>query len=175
MNRQQKEILIDSLKKGFAESEAAYVIGYSGLSVNSLQELRGKLRASGARLKVAKMRLFKRALGEGAMFEGFKPFLVEQRGIVFASKEPTSVAKVLYDFAKANEKLDIVLGYVDKEFLDQATVKYIATLPSREVLLAQVVGTMQAPIRQFVGVLNMLVVRLLIVLKQIAEKKEKEA
>ena len=175
MNRQDKESLIDALKKEFAQSEAAYLVGYSGLSVNSMQILRGKLREKGARLKVAKMRLFKRALSDDAVYEGLVPHLREQCGVVFAQQEPTSIAKVLFDFSKENEALNIVLGCVEREVLDASGVRYLATLPPRDVLLAQVVGTMQMPITLFVGVLNMLLVRLLFVLKQIAEKKEKEA
>jgi len=175
MNRQQKEALINVLKKGFTGSEAAYLVGYHGLSVNLMQDLRGKLRDKGAQLKIAKMRLIKRAIDEGSLLKDFLPHLQKQRGIVFVSQEPAAVAKVLNDFAKANEQLDLVFGYVEREFLDREAIKYLATLPSREVLLAQVVGTMQAPITQFAVVLNMFVVRLLFVLKQVAEKKEKEA
>ena len=175
MNRQEKESLVDTLKKDFAQSEAAYLVGYSGLSVNAMQDLRGKLRDKGARLKIAKMRLVKRALADDAVYEGFMPHLKEQCGVIFAEEEPTGVAKVLYDFSKDNDNLNVVLGFVEREYLDADAVKYLATLPPREVLLAQVVGTMQMPITQFVGVLNMLLVRLLVVLKQIAEKKEKEA
>ncbi|HBR70234.1 TPA: 50S ribosomal protein L10 [Candidatus Dependentiae bacterium] len=175
MNRQEKEALVDSLRKNFDQAEAAFLVGCSGLSVNVMQDLRSKLRGKGARLKVAKMRLVKRALSDNAAYEGFMPYLHEERGVIFAQQEPTAVAKVLHDFVKDNENFDIVLGYVEKEYLDADTVKYLATLPSREILLAQVVGTMQMPITQFVGVLNMMLVRLLVVLKQIAEKKEKEA
>jgi large subunit ribosomal protein L10 len=175
MNRQEKESLVDALKKDFAQSEAAYLVGCSGLSVNAMQDLRGKLRDKGAHLRVAKMRLVKRALADNVTYEGFVPHLKEQRGVIFAAEEATGVAKVLHDFSKDNNRLSVVLGYVEREYLDADGVKYLATLPSREVLLAQVVGTMQMPITQFVGVLNMLLVRLLFVLKQISEKKEKEA
>jgi len=174
MNRQQKETLVDALKKDFNDAQATYLIGYRGLSVNAMQDLRGKLRDKGALLKIAKMRLMKRAVGESPS-KDFEPYLQEQRGIVFVSQEPTTVAKVLHDFSKHNKQLDIILGYVEREILDQEAVKYLATLPPREVLLAQVLGTMQAPIARFALVLNMLIVRLLFVLKQIADNKEKKA
>jgi len=175
MNRQQKESLIEALKKDFTQAQAAYLVGYSGLSVNVLQELRSKLREKGAHFKVAKMRLMKRAIDEASPLKDFMPHLREQRGIIFVSQEPTAIAKLLYDFAHNNEQLDIVFGYVEREFLDKEAIKYLATLPSREILLAQVVGTMQAPIVQFASMMNMLIVRLLFVLKQIADKKEKQA
>lgn len=175
MNRQEKEALIDSLKENFNQAEAAFLVGCSGLSVNAMQSLRSKLRDKGARLKVAKMRLIKRALSDDVVYEGFMPYLREQRGIIFVQQEPTGVAKILYDFVKDNENLNIVVGYVEKEYLNADAIKYLATLPPKEILLAQVVGTMQMPITMFVGVLNMMLVRLLVVLKQIAEKKENEA
>ncbi len=171
MNRQQKETLIDNLQKDFSASEAAYLVGVRGLSVNATQELRSKLREKGAVLKIAKMRLFKRAIVDNGALNDFFAQLQDQRGVVFVYEEPASVAKVLYDFAKSNEHLSLVLGYVDQEILDVEGIKYIALLPSREVLLAQVLGTMQAPVTQFVGILRMLLVRLLVVLKKIEEKK----
>jgi large subunit ribosomal protein L10 len=171
MNRQQKEALVDSLREHFSASQAAYLVGVRGLSVNAMRVLRGKLREHGASLKVAKMRLIKRAATQDDALGGLVSHLQDQRGVVFVDKEPTVVAKVLHDFAKDNEQLSIVLGYVDRAFLDEAAVKILATLPPREVLLAQVIGTMQAPLNQFAGILRMLIVRLLVVLKKIEEKK----
>ena len=161
MNRQQKETLVDTLKKSFAEAEATYLIGCRGLSVNVMQDLRGKLRDKGARFKVAKMRLVKRAAAETPGLQAMAPFLHEQRGIIFVEKEPTAVAKALCDFAKEHEQLTIIVGYVDQEILDANTVKFLASLPSRDVLRAQLLGTMQAPITQCVGLLNLMIVRLL--------------
>lgn len=175
MNRQEKEALVSALKKDFTQAEATYLIGYSGLSVNAIQDLRGKLRDQGARLKVAKMRLVKWAISDNANYEGLMPYLHDQCGVVFVQQEPIDVARVLYDFAKGHESMKLVVGYVDQQYIDADAIKYLATLPPKEVLLAQVVGTMQMPITQFVGILNMMLVRLLVVLKQIAEKKEEEA
>ena len=117
MNRQQKETLINVLKKGFTESEAAYLVGYHGLSVNLMQDLRGKLRDKGAQLKIAKMRLIKRAIDEGSPLKDFLPHLQKQRGIVFVSQEPAAVAKVLNDLLKQMSNLILFLGMLNANFL----------------------------------------------------------
>lgn len=175
MNRQQKEILVGALKKSFDSSIANYVVGCQGLSVNAMRELRSRLRKHGAQVKVAKMRLVKRALIDNQELQGVVPFLCEQRGVVFVSHESTAVAKTLCDFAKEYERLQLVAGYVDREMLDIKGIEYLASLPSREVLLAQVLGTMQAPMRQCAVLLHLMLVRLAVVLQQIAQKKEQEA
>jgi len=175
MNRQQKESLAHSLHDQFSASTASYVIGYRGLSVNTLRKLRAALRPHDAQFKVAKMRLVKRAAAETPGLQAMAPFLHEQRGIIFVKKEPTAVAKALCDFAKEHEQLTIIIGYVDQEILDANTVKFLASLPSRDVLRAQLLGTMQAPITQCVGLLNLMIVRLLATLQQIQLKKEKES
>ncbi len=172
MNRQQKEVLVDALQKQFDASVASYIIDFRGLSVNAVHSLRTKLRPHGAQFKVAKMRLMKRAIADVPGLGVVTPFLCDQRGVVFASSEPTAVAKVLFDFAKENEHLNIIAGYVDQEIVDAAVVKFLASLPSKDVLRAQVLGTMQAPITQFVGLLQLMVIRLLLVLQQISQKKE---
>ena len=174
MNRQQKKVLVDTLQEQFDSSIASYVVGYRGLSVNAVRDLRAKLRPHGAQFKVAKMRLMKRAIADASRLQAVAPFLCEQRGVVFVSNEPTAVARVLFDFAKENGQLNVIVGYVDQEIIDAAGVKFLASLPSKDVLRAQVLGTMQAPITQFAGLLQLMVVRLLLVLQQINQKKEKE-
>lgn len=171
MNRQQKEDLVGTLKQQFGASSAAYVVGYKGLPVSALQKLRKDLRNKGGSFKVVKMRLLKRALDTKEL----DPYFKEQRAVVFATQEPTAIAKTLQQFAEQNEKFEIVGGYFEHEVCDKETVRFIATLPAREVLLAQLVGTMQAPISRCVGLLNIMMSRLVIVLAQIAEKKQKES
>ena len=175
MNRQQKEQSIDALHAGFSKANAAYVVGYKGLPVCAIQALRKQLRISGGDFKVAKMRLVRRAIGGESTLTDFAPFLKEQRAVVFAMQEPTAVAKILFDFAKKNEAFQIIGGYFEREVCDKDTVQFIAMLPSREVLLAQLVGTMQAPISQCVGLCSIMIQRLVITLAQVVEKKQKES
>jgi large subunit ribosomal protein L10 len=155
MNRQEKTELIELLKQDFNESKALFWINYQGLSVNQLQKLRADLRKENGKLKVAKVRIIKRALGDIPMSEELLPQLRDQLGVVFSIGEPNAVAKVLYNFSKKNEALQLVIGHFDKKILDKNEIKFLATLPSREALLARVCGTLIAPITKLAVVLKM--------------------
>ncbi len=171
MNRQQKEVVIETLRKDFSDSKGSFLVSYSGLTVGQMQKLRRELREKGGQLKVAKMRLIKRALTGMEDVESLVPFCREQLGVVFVTDESSGVAKVLQEFAKKNELLRLVVGYVDSQLLDEASIIRIASLPSKAILLAQVCGTVKAPLSSFVNVLNLLIIRLLWVLKEVGKKK----
>lgn len=171
MNRQQKESLVQDLRQNFEGAKASFLVDYQGMTVNGLRDLRKQLRDQSACVKVAKARLMKRAVHGMQGSDVFIPYIHGQVALVFANDDVGATAKALHTFATANEKLKLVGGFMDAYVLDAHEVVRIASLPSREVLLAQVCGTMKAPTRQFVSVLNLLIVRLLIVLKQIAEKQ----
>ena len=119
-----------------------------------------------------KARLLKRAVGDLEDDSALNPFLKEQIGVVFASDEAPAVAKVLSLFSKNNKALQLVVGKLDGTMLDPQGIIRIATLPSKDVLRAQLCGTLQAPITRLVFGLNMQIVQLLLVLKQVAEKKK---
>lgn len=163
MNRQEKEAVVEGLKNSFSESTASFVVRYQSLTVAQMQDLRKELRQTGGRLKVAKARLVKRAVSDMAGVDSLEPYLKEQIGVVFARQEAPAVAKVLRNFAKKNEALGLVAGVMDNTLLGADEIVRIASLPSREVLLAQVCGTLQ-----------MLTARLLWTLQEVAEKKQSE-
>ncbi len=172
MNRQQKSEVVETLRNLFEGSQAAFLVGYKGLTVHKLQELRKGLRQKGGSMMVAKARLMKRAT-QGMEYEGdFAPLLKDQISIVFASGDAAAVAKLLNDFAKENNQLKVVAGCVEDRVIDAQSVIRIATLPPREVLLAQLAGTLQAPITKLAGTLNQLIAGLAISLKQVADKKQ---
>lgn len=172
MNRKQKERVVQNLKENFSASAASFVVGYRGLNVNQMQELRSKLRKQGGNLKITKARLMKLAVDDVENSKSLLPYFKDQIGIVFATEEPPAVAKVLRDFAKDHEALQLVVGQLDAELLDADAIKRIALLPSRDVLLTKLCGALNAPISNFASMLNMYIVRLLVVLKQISEKKQ---
>ncbi len=172
MNRSQKEAAVAELRKGLAESAATFLINYRGTDVASLQGLRGKLREKEARFKVSKARLMKIAASEIDGGASLNDLLKDQIGMVFAEgSDVSAVAKSLVDFAKEHESVNIVSGFYESSVMTQDQVKFFASLPPREVLLAQVAGTLNAPMSSFVSVLHALIVRLLYVLKRIEEKK----
>lgn len=160
MNRQQKEQAINVLQNDFSAATGTFVVGVKGLTVKQLQELRKNLRAQGAKLKITKARLMRIASKDKEVVSDLDKYFKDQVGVVFSSKESNGTAKVLYDFAKKNEALKLVAGCMDQQLFDAATLKQVAQLPSREVLLAQLCGVLQAPATQLVIVLDMLAKKL---------------
>ena len=161
MNRQEKTLVVDGLKKDLLSSKASFLAVYKGLNVAKMQQLRSGLRAKGGSLKVAKARLMKRAIEDESGMEGLSGFLKDQVCLVFAEKEINDVAKVLFDFSKENEALQLVVGFFDSKIMPREKIVQMASLPSREVMLAQLCGTLK-------GALS----KLVMVLKQIEHQKE---
>lgn len=145
MNREQKELVVKGLKDNFSKSQAAFLVSCKGLTVNDFQSLRKELRSNGAVLKVAKDRLVKRALDGIAGMEDLRPFLKDQLAVVFADKDATTVAKTLRDFGKKVEIFSVVAGYAESQLIDKNTFNVLASIPSREVLLAQLCGLLKSP------------------------------
>jgi len=172
MNREQKAALIESLKNDFRNSEASFLVGYKGLSVGQMQTLRRAVRAKGGKLKVAKNRLVRRAVSEVDGVCALEDHLKEQLGVVFAADEFTQVAKALAEFSKENPALTLVSGCLGAEVIDKAKISQLALLPSADVLLGQLAGTLQAPTTKLAALLNTMVVRLLWTLKQVGDKKQ---
>ncbi|HSW73653.1 MAG TPA: 50S ribosomal protein L10 [Candidatus Limnocylindria bacterium] len=171
MNRQQKAEMVTSLRDSFSKSNASFIIGFQGMTVRQMQSLRSQLRKNGGSLKVTKARLMKHA-AKDVDAEQLLPYLKNQIGIIFTTGEAPAIAKVLYDFSKENEALKLVAGKLDALFLDGASIVRIASLPSREVLLAQACGTIKAPLAGMVTVLNAMTLKLLWTLKQIEAQKQ---
>lgn len=154
MNRQQKSGLVQGLGEKFASTEASFIVNCQGMTVAQIQELRLALGSKNSELQVAKNRLVRIAIQGRSECQPLVDLLVGQNAIVFANSDLTGTAKVLYDFAKKNEELKIVAGCYESKLLDKDAVGVLARLPSRDVLLAQLFGTMKAPITAFAVVLN---------------------
>jgi large subunit ribosomal protein L10 len=152
LNLDDKKTVVAEVSAEIANAQSIIVAEYRGLGVVDLTALRANARKSGVYLRVAKNTLVRRAIA-GTPFEGLSKQLVGPL-IYGISKDPVSAAKLLNDFAKGNDKLAIKVGAMPNYVLDVAGVKALATMPSREELLSKLLGTMQAPITQFVRTLN---------------------
>ena len=172
MNRQDKQLAIKSIKDDFKNSQASFLIGVQGLTVEAVHGLRKGLHSKGAQLKVSKNTLLKLAISEMEGLTSLAPHFKDQIAIVFARDESPAIAQLIYSAAKANEKLTIVAGSLNDKVIDKSQIEFLATLPSREVLLGQVCGTLKAPISGYVSILNQLILRLLWVLKKASEKQQ---
>lgn len=171
MNRQQKEHVVESLRKSFTQSNASFLVSYNGLSVAQLQSLRKNLRSHGGVMHVAKARLMRRAADGIHGAHDMSLLFKNQVALIFAGQEPIEVAKLLHSFSKECDKLSLVAGVFEEQLLNVDGVIRMASLPPREVLLSQLLGVLQAPTRKLVIVLNMQILRLLWTLNKIAEKK----
>jgi large subunit ribosomal protein L10 len=154
MNRQEKEQVIQSLKDSFSASQAAFLVGYKGLSVKEVQTLRRKLRDQGGTFKVTKARLMKLAAEGVTGVQDLTPYFKEQVALVFAQKDVAPIAKTLIDFAKEHKALSVVAGSAEQSLLDNRAIVFMATLPSREILLAQLCGVLMAPAASLARVIN---------------------
>jgi large subunit ribosomal protein L10 len=144
--------MIDEVGALVAQAKAIVVAEYRGLDVESVTKLRRQARAQGVQLRVLKNTLARRAV-TGTPFAGLSDKLVGP--LVYGmGPDPVAVAKVLSSFAKDNDKLVVKAGAMANFVMDEAGVKTLATMPSREELLAKLMATMQAPIGQFVRTLN---------------------
>jgi large subunit ribosomal protein L10 len=154
MNRQEKEQVVQSLKDSFAASQASFVVDYKGLSVKEVEDLRRKLKQDDGTFKVTKARLMKLAAEGVTGVQDLTPYFKEQIALVFAKKDVAPVAKTLVSFSKDHKGLSVVVGSVEQELLDKQAIVFMATLPSREVLLAQLCGVLMAPVSALARVID---------------------
>ncbi len=152
LNRSEKAVVIDEISAEVAKAQSIVLAEYRGLEVGHITVLRRKARESGVYLRVLKNTLARRAV-VGTPFEGLADKMVGPL-IYGISPDPVAGAKVLNDFAKGNDKLVLKAGAMPNSVLDVNGVKALATMPSRDELLSKLMGTMQAPIAQFVRTLN---------------------
>ena len=151
MNRTEKQQLITELTDKIRDAKAFYYTDFTGLSVKRMTDLRRRLRKAGVEYVVIKNTLALRAVNESGLV-GKR--LKGPTGVVVA-KDPVSAAKVLSDFAKENDQRPAIKGgMLDGAQIDEAQVKRLAAMPSREQMLAELGASMQAPMAAFAGALN---------------------
>jgi large subunit ribosomal protein L10 len=152
LNLTEKKAVVAEVSAQVAKAQAIVLAEYRGMSVASMTVLRAQARKSGVYLRVLKNTLVRRAV-DGTDFSGLANDMVGP--LVFGiSPDPVTTAKVMNDFAKSNDMFVIKAGAMPNQVLNAAGVKALASMPSREELLANLLGTMQAPISKFVQTLN---------------------
>lgn len=165
----KKEQEISEIGQHMGQASITVLTDYRGLDVAEITELRAKLREAGVKYKVAKNTLIKRAAHELGIVDLDK-YLEGPTAVAF-SADPVALAKVLVDFAKTHNDLEIKTGLLDKKPVGAEDIKNLAKLPAREVLLAQVVGAMQSPMYGFAGSLAGLLRKFVYALDQVKEQK----
>lgn len=154
MNREQKQAFVDDLTGKIRSAQVVILADYSGLNVEKFNALRRSLeKGNRVELQVVKNKLCGLAVSGTAM-EKLVPHMKGPTAVILGYDDPASPSKILNDFIKDNsEKFKVKAGFFGGSVLDAEGVKGLASMPSREVLLAQLLGTLQAPLSQIVGVL----------------------
>lgn len=152
MDRAQKERVVEELGQIFASSGVVVVAHYAGLTVAEMQDLRGRMRAAGGSVRVAKNKLAKIAL-DGKPCASIGSLLTGMTVLAF-SEDPVAAAKVVEDFIKTNKKLQVLGGAMGSAALTPEGVKAVANMPSREELIAQVVACIGAPASNIAGAIG---------------------
>jgi|TARA_B110000503_G_C7074664_1_gene382394 large subunit ribosomal protein L10 len=168
VDRAQKEKLVEDLGQIFESSGVVVVSHYEGMTVAEMQDLRAQMREAGGSIRVAKNKLAKIAL-EGKPCASIADHLTGMTVIAF-SEDPVAAAKVVDGYAKKNEKLVILGGAMGENVLDVAGVKVVAAMPSREELIASIVGCIAAPASNIAGAIGAPASNIASILSTIEEK-----
>lgn len=173
LNLDDKKAVVAEISEQLTNAQAVVIAEYRGVAVADMTELRKKARESGVYLRVLKNTLVRRAV-EGTPFAGLADQMVGPLASGM-STDPVAAAKVLNDFAKANEKFIIKAGAMPNAVMSDKDVAALATMPSREELLAKLMGTMQAPIAKFVQTLNEVPSKFVRTVAALRDEREKQA
>jgi len=168
VDRAQKEKVVEELGQIFASSGVVVVAHYAGMTVKQMQDLRAKMREVGGSVRVAKNTLAKIAL-EGKPSAKMAGILSGMTMLAY-SEDPVAAAKVSEAYAKTNDKFVILGGAMGSEVLDPAGVKTVASMPSREELIAQIVGCIGAPASNIAGAIGAPASNIASILTTIEEK-----
>jgi len=150
MPNAEKVQILEAATEQLRGVRGVYLADFTGLNVAQITMLRQQCRNQGVRFKVIKNTLLKRAFNANGITE-LDPFLEGPTGVVYSPESETAPAKILSDFAKEHEKPQIKAAIVDGRVYDRAAVVELASLPSHEVMLSQVLATLIAPMTQFLA------------------------
>ena len=151
MNKESKKLYIEEMKKNFSSNNSVMIAQYQGLNVKELDKLRKDLRDNGVIFKITKNRITKLAIKDSPVKDLEKYFKGPTAAAL--SSDPITTAKILTKFAKTNNKLKIIAGFMDGKVLDEKEVAIIATLPSLDEARAKIVGILATPAQKIVSIL----------------------
>lgn len=150
-----KQPIVEEISVGIKDAQSVVLVDYRGLTVEQDTELRKQLREAGVVYKVYKNTMMNFAF-KGTDFEGLAPYLNGPSAMAYSTTDATAPARVLAEFAKKAPKLEIKAGVVEGNVYDAKGMETIASIPSREVLISRLLGSMQSPITNFARVMNQL-------------------
>jgi len=171
VNRNEKEQHVEGLRRELEGIQSAFLLGFRGLTVNQVTELRARIRKTESTYRVLKNRLAARAM-ESTPLAPLREHLRGPLAMTFHPRESVALAKILIEFAKENPALEFKAGLLEGRPIGAADLASLASLPSREVLVSRFLGLLNAPIASFQRVLLAPVRDFATVLEQIAKKKQ---
>lgn len=174
MNKTEKNSAVEELRTSLAEAKNAFVLGFTGIKVPDVTELRRQIRDSKSSYVVVKNTLALRAI-KGGVLEPLGDHFTGPTAVAYNRDAPVSLAKILTAFAKTNAAISFKGAVVEGRAIPAAQIQAIAELPTREQLVARLLFMLQSPVRRLVTVMNGPVRNLASVLSQIREQKEKSA
>jgi large subunit ribosomal protein L10 len=171
MNRNEKSEIISEIKELLESSTAIYLTDYSGINVEDISELRNQFRNEGVRYKVFKNTLIKRALDEAGKYEKIADHLTGMTGFAFASTNPLAPAKIINKYFSDKEKLSLKACYIEGEYFEGSQLKTLATLPTKNELIAGILSSINSPVSGIVGAINAVFRDLVSVVDQISQRQ----
>jgi large subunit ribosomal protein L10 len=170
MNKDEKSEIISEVKEMIENSSAIYLTDYSGITVADISGIRNEFRKEGVRYKVIKNTLFKRALDEAGKYDKLADHLEGMTGYAFASVNPVAPAKIIKKYNDASQKLTLKACYIENEYYDGKRLNEIASLPSKNDIIAAIMGSLSSPASGIVGTINAVISNLVSVIDQISKK-----
>lgn len=170
MPRQDKLELVQELREDIEGASALILTDYRGLTVKEITALRRKLREAGADFRVVKNTLFRLAAGE-LTERGLGQLLMGPTAVAFVHNEPIAPAKAIVGFAHEHKALSIKGGFIEGYLYSADQIQALSKVPPREVLLAQMIGSIQLPVSNLVGTLQSLISNLVYTIQAVSDKK----
>ena len=163
--------MVNEIEERLRDSDAVFLASYKGLKASDFNDIRWELKDLSAEIMVVKNRLFNRAVKELYDIDISKDYTGEA-AMTICNGDPAAVVKHILKIGKKAEYVDVKLGIMNKEVLDTERIKFLSTLPGREVLIAKAVGAISSPITGFVFVLKNVISSLVNVIKNIEDQKK---
>jgi large subunit ribosomal protein L10 len=171
MNRDGKSEIVSEVKELLEDASAVYLTDYSGINVEDINDLRNQFRDEGVRYKVFKNNLFKRALDESGKYEKLADHLIGMTGFLFTSINPIAPAKLIKKYFDDKDKFSLKACYIEGEYYDGSQLKTLATVPSKEELIAAILSSLDSPVSGIAGAVNAVMRDLVSVVEQISQKQ----
>jgi large subunit ribosomal protein L10 len=149
--------VVSEIAEKLQKSSSAVVVNYKGLTVEEVTELRTKFREAGVEYKVYKNTLVRRAAKEVGIEQFNDELLIGTNAIAFGYEDPVAPARIVSDFIKTHPKMELKMGVVEGEFYDQNQIVELSNIPSREVLIAKLLGSLKAPVSNFAYLLDAMI------------------